>query len=422
MKLALSLRLAIGLLALTTAALPLYAQSRSRSRGKTADWNQWRGPNRDNISPDTGLLKQWPSGGPPLAWKATGIGNGFSSVSITGGRVYTMGESGGKTNVVALSEKDGKILWKTAVGRPGGSRGTGPRSTPATDGRMVFAICQNGEVVATDAARGRILWKKDLNSLGGSRPGWYFSESPLLDDKLVVFTVPGNGGTTVVAMSKTGRLAWKSNKKLKGSNRHYTSLAVAEMGRVKQYIVLTDRSVAGVLSRNGAVLWETDFPGQTAVCSTPVYGNGHVFVAAGYGVGCKGVRIALAGNRIRYQDLYSNKNMINHHGGVVLIGDHVYGTDERSLKCIDIKTGNVVWENGSVGKGSITFADGHLIVRSEDGPVALVEATPEGHRQKGRFDQPDRSNLNSWAHPVVFGGKLYLRDQDVLLCYDLKAK
>jgi outer membrane protein assembly factor BamB len=195
------------------------------------------------------------------------------------------------------------------------------------------------------------------------------------------------------------------------------------IGGVRQYIVLTGQSVAGIGAGDGRLLWRSNRRGTTAVCSTPVYRDGMVFVTSDYGIGCNAFRITRAGSSFRAVEVYAGKQLMSHHGGVILVDGHVYGLGRRYLKCIELATGRLVWENRSVGKGSIAYADGHLIVRSEGrtGAVALVEATPTGYREKGRFDQTDRSGDPTWAHPVVFGGKLYIRDQGVLLCYDLRA-
>jgi outer membrane protein assembly factor BamB len=401
-------------------------QSKPKPKGKEglADWGQFRGPQRDGISTDTGLLPQWPAGGPPLLWKVNGLGQGYSSVSVTAKQIFTMGDVDGGCHLIALSLADGKVQWKLRVGdssSPGGY--AGPRCTPASDGTLVYAIGQNGDLVCAQAATGKTVWKKHMERDFGGRvmSGWGWSESPLIDGTTLVVT-PGGGRGTVAALNRmSGQPLWQSGE-LKDAAA-YTSLLPIETGRIRQYVVFTDKTVAGVLSTTGKLLWQVPRPGQTAICSTPVYADGFLFVSSGYNVGCNGYSLQMAGNAFRVQQLYEGKQMRNHHGGMILSGGHVYGTDEGVLKCIDVKTGNVAWEDRSVGKGSVILADGNLIVRAEggSGAVALVEATPTGYKEKGRFNQPDRSDKNSWANPVVFGGRLYLRDDDVLLCYNLKA-
>lgn len=408
---------------LSLSALVLAAAQSSKPAGIASDWYQFRGPNRDGISPDTGLLKEWPGGGPTLAWKATGVGVGYSSVSIFGNRLYTMGDAGGKCSVLCINVADGKIVWTSPVGAAGGHNDyPGPRCTPATDGKMVYALTQNGDLVGLNAANGKPVWSTSLEGgLGGRMmSGWRWSESPLLDGNLVVCTPGGSKGTVAALNKMTGQPVWRSAE-IKDSAA-YASLVPVEIGKVRQYIVFTDQSVAGIAAANGKMAWRIDRKGETAVVPTPVYGDGMVFVTSGYGVGHNGFKVSGAGGKFSVAPAYSGKEMRNHHGGVVLVDGHVYGFDEGTLKCIELKTGKELWAERSVGKGAVAYAEGHLYCRSEGGPIALAEVSPAGYKEKGRFNQPDRSGKQAWPHPVVFGGKLYIRDQDVLLCYDVKAK
>ncbi len=404
------------------ASAPLLAAPLSKAAGeKGLEWNQWHGAKRDNHSPDTGLLKQWPQGGPALAWKATGLGGGFSAVSFAVGKNFTMGDQADGSAILALDLATGKQLWAAPVGKPGGGGGyPGPRATPATDGTLVVSLGQYGDLVCVQAATGKEVWRKNLEKDFGGKmmSGWGYSESPLLDGNVVAVTPGGPKGTVLALNKTTGAPLWQS-KDLTDSAA-YTSLVPVEIGKIRQYLVFTDASVAGIAAANGQVVWKAARPGKTAVVPDPVYHDGVVFVSSGYGVGHNGFRLTAGGA----QEAYAGKELENHHGGVVLVGEHLYGlTNKNQLVCMEMKTGKVAWQDKSVGKGSITYADGHLVVRSEKGAgtIALVEATPTGYKETGRFDQPDRSDKNSWPHPVVFGGKLYLRDQDVLLCYDVKG-
>ena len=391
-----------------------------------SDWSQFRGPNRDGISPDTGLLKQWPAGGPPLVWKTAGLGAAFSSVSISGARLYTMGDVEGNSTLFALNLADGKVLWKTRVGQPGGNRNPGTRSTPATDGKIVVALGQFGELICVDAADGKLRWQKHLTTdFEGRRPGWDWSESPLLDGDHVLVTPGGKAGAVVALNKETGALVWRSKEFTDGA--HYTSLLPVEIGGVRQYLVFTAASVAGVAAKDGKLLWKTARPGKTAICSTPVYKDGIVFVSSAYGVGHHAFKVSGKDAQFSVEPLYSGTDIESHHGGMILVGDHLYtlsGHGRGELKCLELKTGKVVWSDASVGKGSIAYADGHLVCRGEaqsKGEIALVEATPAGYKEKGRFSLPDPAGQPTWAHPVVFGGKLYIRNQDVLFCYNVKA-
>lgn len=387
-----------------------------------AEWPQWRGPKRDGISTETGLLKQWPAGGPKLEWKATGLGEGFSSPAIAGGKIFIMGDVAGSCSLIALDAATGKQVWTAKVGKTGGGP-PGPRCSPSVDGGLVFGIGQFGDLVCVQAATGQPVWHKSLTTdFGGGVPGWQYSESPLVDGPLVVCTPGGRRGAVVALNKTTGVPVWQCSEFKDGA--HYSSLIVEEIGGIRQYIQLTSESVAGVAANNGKLLWRAARRGQTAVVATPVYADNEVFVTSSYGVGHNAFKITAAGGQFTTEQIYSGKE-ISDHGGVILIGQHLYGhSDAGGWTCMEFKTGKVVWKNNGVGKGSVTCADGNLYTRSEGGKgtVALVEASPEGYKEHGRFDQPDRSNKNSWPHPVVCGGRLYLRDQDILLCYNVKSQ
>lgn len=411
-------------LALPLLVLPLLAAVPAAD----SDWNQWRGPKRDGHSADSGLLKDWPAGGPALVWKANGTGGGYSSVSVWGDRLFTMGDQGGSCNIIALNAADGKVVWTAKVGQAEGGAGyPGPRCTPSLDGKLVVALGQYGDLVVVDQGTGKEKWRKHLEKdFGGNNPQWGYSESPLLDGKHVV-CIPGGSKGAVVALKKdTGETVWQCAE-IKDAAA-YTSLVPTDIGGKRQYLLLTFETIAGLDPESGKVLWRAPRKGEVAVIPDPIQKDGFIFTTSGYNVGCNVFKVLGDSATQVYSDAEAKvpgkKRVANHHGGMVLVGDYVYGTNEQNLLCVELKTGKVVWENNCVGKGSVSFADGNLIVRSEGrkGSVALVEATPEGYKEHGRFDPPDRSKSPSWPHPVVSGGRLYLRDQDVLLCYDVKAK
>lgn len=388
------------------------------------DWPTWRGPKRDGISTETGLLKQWPAGGPPLAWKARGCGAGYASVSVAEGRVVTIGDGPDGLRVVAYSAADGKALWQSEViGRPGGDF-PGGKSTPTLDDGLVYVLGQFGDLVCLDAKSGQVVWKKSLTSdFGGRMQQWNFTESPLVDGNKLLATPGGPRGTMVALDKKTGATLWQSKQWTDATA--YSSIVPSDFGGRRHYVQLTEQSVAGVDAANGNLLWRAPRRGATAVVPTPVLSGDLVFVTSGYGIGSHLFKLQRVGNIIASQQVYANREMVNHHGGVILLGDHLYGhSDSGNWTCMELRSGRVAWQNQGVGKGAMAYADGHLYCRSESGggTVALVEATPTGYKEKSRFDQPDRSGKNSWAHPVIAGGKLYLRDQDVLLCYDVKQK
>ena len=388
-------------------------------------WPQFRGPKRDNKSSETGLLKQWPSNGPKLLWKATGFGKGYSSVAVAGGLVITMGDSGGGSLVHAVEEATGERVWASSrVGDKGGNY-DGTKSTPAIDlaNRRVFALGQFGDLVCLNLENGEEIWRQSLTSdLGGKFSQWNYAESPLLDGDRLIVTPGGRQGAVAALNATDGSTVWRSRQFTDGAQ--YVSAIPSPLPGRKHYIQLTDRTLVGLDAENGNLVWRIPRSGKTAVIPTPVVYNNIVFVTSGYGVGSHAFQINSAGGRLTTRRLYETKDLINHHGGIVLVDKYVYGhSDRRDWKCIDITNGREMWQNRGVGKGSLTYADGHLITRSEkgSGTVALIEATPGGYREKGRFNPPDRSRQNSWAHPVVANGKLFLRDQDVLLCYDLKG-
>ena len=391
------------------------------------DWPQWRGPNRDGLSAETGLLKEWPKEGPPLLWKATGLGAGYSGVSLAGQRIFTMGEHADANHVLALNRADGKILWSTKLGKagaPGWGGFAGPRATPTVDGSLVFALGQYGEVICVKAEDGKEVWRKHLTTdFGGPMVEWGFSESPLVDGDQVLFTPGGPKGTLVALNKNTGDLIWQTKDWT--DNAHYSSIIIAEIDGVRQYVQLTDKSLAGVAPNDGKVLWKTARKGATAVIPTPIYADGHVYVTSGYDIGCNLFKVA-KGSGFTATQVYANKVMVNQHGGVVKLGEHLYGhSDTKGWTCQDFKSGEAQWqEKNKLRKGSLVYADGRLYCReeAENGVVALVEATPSGFIEKGRFTPPDRSGKKSWPHPVIAGGRLYLRDQDVLLCYGVKTK
>ncbi|MCB1235378.1 MAG: PQQ-like beta-propeller repeat protein [Verrucomicrobiae bacterium] len=387
------------------------------------DWPQWRGPNRDGISEEKGLLQEWPEGGPKLAWKARGMGVGYSSVAVAGGRIYTQGDLADGSYALAFAEKDGSPVWKTRIGEAGGHKKyPGTRGTPTADGGQVFVLNQHSDLACLDAASGDRLWTVNLtNDFGGEMmSGWKYSESPLVDGERVVVTPGGKKGTVLALNRKTGEKLWQTGEWTDSAG--YSSVIVATIHGMRQYLQLTGQSLAGIAPDSGEVLWKADRPGKTAVIATPVVAGDVVFVTSNYGVGCNGFRVGRDGDRWSASEIYASKDISNHHGGVVLLNGYVYGGSGPTFCCLDIATGELKYAERSAGKGATTYADGRYYLRAESGPMALIQASPDGYEEKGRFDQPDRSDQKAWAHPVIANGKLYLRDQDLLLCYDISAR
>ncbi len=384
------------------------------------DWPQWRGPNRDGLSKETGLLKEWPEGGPAMQWKADGLGEGYSSVAVANGYVYTLGDLEDGCYLIALSDDDGQIAWKTKIGERGGhKRYKGPRSTPTVDGDQIFTLNQHGTIACVQREGGDLLWSVELeDDLGGKMmSGWRYSESPLVDGNKVICTPGGNKGTVVALDRKSGETLWRTTEWT--DTAAYSSVIVATIHGKRQYVQLTGRSVAGIEPDTGKLIWKADREGKTAVVATPVVSGDIVFVTSSYGVGCNGFRI---GSDWSTEEIYASKAIANHHGGVLLLGDHVFGSSGGTFRCLEIESGELNFNARSIGKGATVYADGHFYLRSESGPIALIKATTDDMIEVSHFDQPSRTDERAWAHPVIANGKMYLRDQSVLLVYDVKSR
>lgn len=382
-----------------------------------ANWPQWRGPNRDGISKETGLLKQWPADGPPLVWKATGAGGGYSSLSISNGKLYTMGLRGDREFVVAFDVTTGKEAWATPHGKAfHNDQGDGPRGTPTIDGDRVYALGGNGDLTALDARSGKIIWTKNvLSEFGGSNITWGISESPLvLGNKLLVNA--GGPNASIVALNKSdGSLIWKSQSDKAG----YSSAIPVDINGVTQVVFFTGQRAVGLDAKDGRLLWEYAKPSnRVANAATPIARANRIFISSDYGTGGGVVEIKPDN---KAEEIWFSTSMKNHHSSSVLIGDHLYGFSSSILTAMKFDTGEMAWRDRSVGKGSLVYADGHLYLLSENGVVGLVEANPTGYKEKGRF-RIQQSSRPTWTHPVVAGGRLYLRDQDTIYAFDVKEK
>lgn len=391
-----------------------------------ADWPQWRGPQRNEISQETGLLPSWPEGGPKQLWVFREAGLGYSGYAVVGDTLYTMGAREDQEFVIAVNIADGAELWATPIGATlHNGWGNGPRGTPAVVDGRVYALGGAGSLVCLQAADGAIVWRKELKDFGGKTPNWGYCESVLVDGDRVLCTPGGSNGAVLALHKSTGDTLWQSTEFTEGA--HYASIIPIQFNGGPQYVQLTMSKVAGFQVETGKLLWSSDWSGKTAVIPTPISRDGYVYITSGYGVGCKLVKLNADGTT---QDVYENKVMKNHHGGVVLIGDCLYGhSDGTGWICQDFLTGEMKWnERQALGKGCLTFADGRLYCLDErSGTVALVEPSPEGWKEHGRFELQPKSDRRSsrgaiWTHPVVANGRLFLRDQDVLTAYDVRAQ
>ena len=419
------------------------------SSADASDWPQWQGPNRDAISKETGLLKEWPKEGPPLAWRIKGLGGGYSAPSIAAGRIFGMSTREDNEVVWALSESDGKPVWSTPVGQvvsqsmPQGQEG--PGCTPTVDGDRLYVISDSGELACLQVSDGKIVWQRSLvRDLGGRMPTWSYRESPLIDgDKLIC--TPGGSDALMAALDKrTGKTIWKTKApegvgggqarrgRFINSAVAYASAIAIDFAGQRQYVQLTAKTLLGVAASDGKVLWRYDKPANPSGinCSTPIYHDGMVFDASAYGAGGGVVKLSDDGHGgVKADEVWFSKKMQNHHGGVILFDGCLYGAnggnEGGALICLDFQTGKVLWDQRTerrAPKGSVALADDRLYYRCEDGTMLLIEPSPKEYLERGRFRQPDRSAAPDWSHPVIANGKLYLRDQDVLFCYDVKAK
>lgn len=401
------------------------SESSSQDRA-SLQWTQFRGPGRANISSERGLRKDW--GQPPkLLWTARGLGEGYSSVSISGNLLFTMGTKANEEVVIAVDINTGEIVWLQSNGSVfSNNQGNGPRSTPTVDGEFLYALGANGDLSRMTARDGNVEWTQNiLQGFGARNIVWGISESPLIDGEKLICSPGGQGATMVAINKKDGRVIWKAAAP-GNPKAAYSSAIMVSVGGIKQYVNFTHDGVMGVDAQTGTPLWGNNrAANKTANCSAPIFfaGNNSIFYASGYGTGGALLRLTAAQNRVSAKLGYFTQDMKNHHGGMVEVDGFLYGSsDPGVLTCINLTSGQTVWQNRSVGKGALTCADGHIYMRSEKGPVALVEINPKAYVEKGKFDQPQRSGKPAWAHPVVADGKLFLRDQDILLCYDVRGK
>jgi len=388
-----------------------------------ADWPQWQGPDRNRISKETGLLAEWPSGGPRVVWTANNLGTGYGSMAVAGDRVFVQGTRNNSSVVIALNRADGNEAWSKAIG-PAETRqrvdmGAGPRGTPTVDGDRLYVLTENGDL-ACFKTDGTAVWQLNiLKAFGGSQLPWMISESPLVDGPHLVVT-PGGPGAGMVKLDKmTGKTVWAS-KEL-SDTAAYSSVVAADVQGVRTYMTFTADAGVGIRASDGKLMFR--YPkaaNNVANVATPVYADNKVFFASGYGAGGGLLNLAAQNGEVVATEAYATREMKNHHGGMVLVGGYLYGYNDAILTCLEFATGKMMWRDRSVGKGSVTYADGRLYIQSENNTVGLVEATPSGYSEKGRFQIPEKARM-SWAHPAISDGRLYVRNQDTVLVYDIKA-
>jgi outer membrane protein assembly factor BamB len=388
-----------------------------------ADWPQWQGADRTRMSKETGLLKEWPAAGPPVIWTANNLGTGYGSMAVVGDRVFLQGARGPSSFVIALNRADGMEVWAKAIGpidtRMRTNMGAGPRGTPTVDGDRLYVLTEAGDLACLKTD-GSPVWQLNiLKDFGGSQLQWMISESPLVDGPHLVVS-PGGPGAGIVKLDKmTGKTVWTSKELSDPAG--YSSITVANIQGVRTYMTFTARAGVGVRASDGKLMFSyAKAANNVANIATPVFSNDKVFFSSAYGAGGGLLALTVKDGEVAATEVYHTPNMRNHHGGMVLVDGYLYGFSDLILTCLEFATGNVMWRDRSVGKGSVTYADGHLYIQGENSMVGLAEASSTGYREKGRFSIPEKGQL-SWAHPVISDGRLYVRNQDTLLVYDIKA-
>ena len=405
-------------------ALALAFTVAATAQAETFNWPQWQGPQRNSLSTETGLMKSWPDVGPKRRWMFTDCGKGYSGPAVVDGKLYIMGGRNGISEVIALDADTGSELWHTPLGPElQNDWGNGPRGTPTVDGKFIYVLSGTGTLACLRLTDGQEVWRVTMESLGGKVPHWGYTESPLVDGDLVLCTPGGAKGSIAALNKKTGKLVWQSADLDDGA--HYASIMPAEFHGQKQYVQLLEKRLVGLDPKSGKLLWQVPWGGATAVIPTPIIVKGHVFVTSGYGAGCMLVKVDQDNNA---EQVYENKLMKNHHGGVICLDEHIFGhSDGVGWLCLDLWTGEQVWrEKEALGKGAISYGDGMFYcLGEEDGAVVLIEASAEGWKEHGRFTLDPQTKIRAdrgriWTHPVIVNGRLYLRDQDLLYCYEVK--
>lgn len=405
---------------------------------RAADWPQWRGPARDGISQEHGLQADWDAAPPKLLWELDGMGAGYASVSVVGGKLFTTGNTDKGQSLICVDLGKTKIDWSTPLTDSSPKHGyEGARCTPTIDGDRAYVVSSDGAITCLSTKDGQILWSRKFSEWDGKMmSGWGFSESPLIDGDRVLCTPGGENAMIVCLDKKTGGDLWKSPMPKIGDGGKdgaaYSSIVISNAGGVKQYVQLVGRGVIGVRADDGEYLWGYNrVANGVANIPTPVVSGDYVFASTGYGTGSALLKLSKTGNGVSAEEVYflNADTFQNHHGGMILIGDHIYAGHAHNKGfpiCVDLKSGKVVWggkmrpPEGADGSAAVTAVDGKLIFRYQNGIVALIDATPEGYKLLGKF-KPVFQEKESWSHPVVVDGKMYLREQNKLMCYDVKA-
>ena len=394
-------------------------------------WPVFHGPNGDNISTETGLLKVWPEDGPPLIWTAQGIGEGFASVSLAGGVIYTAGNIGGNMVITAM-DLDGKTQWQADCGKAWTKGPAGTRATPTVDGDRLYYETPYGDVVCMDVANGEIIWKINiLDEFAATNITWALAESVIIDGDNAICCPFGKKASVVALAKKTGAVVWaaectdeKAGEK-GGEKTGYATVSIVKFAGRRMILAMSGKALVGVDADNGELLFRHEHETRYDVNALqPIFSDGMVFISSGYGAGSEMVKLTASGDKITAEQAWVNMDLSNHHGGVILLDGYLYGADKSNWLCLDWETGQTKYSNEGVDKGAVTCADGMLYTQAEDEKkrtLGLVKPTPEGHQLVSQFAFPEGGKGRVWAHPVVCGGRLYIRHGDKLYVYNVKA-
>jgi len=385
------------------------------------DWSQFHGPNRDNVSRETGLLRKWPPEGPKLLWTAEGIGEGFSTVAITDGLVYTTGNIGDYTVITALTT-EGKRKWTARNGPAYRRDKPGTRSTPTIDSGRLYHENADGDIACLDAKTGKEIWSLNiLEKFNGRNITWALAESLLIDDNQLICT-PGGENAGIVALDKnTGSTIWicRDADDMPG----YASPIAFEYEGLRQIVTLMAKSVVGVNANTGRLLWKVKHitPFDENI-NTPIYHDGSVFICSRT-TGSRRFRLHIDGDRASVEQVWESKLLDPQHGGILLLDGYLYGACRSASSgpwvCLDARTGARMYAEKGIGTGSLTYADGLLYVLNHKRTVALVRPSPRAFDIISQFDIPEGGRGPTWAHPVVSNGRLHIRHGDFLYCYDV---
>lgn len=416
--------ISVAALLLFATAIPLTAQEN--------EWPTFRGADRTGVSPDTGLLDSWPDAGPELIWETEGAGRGYASVAIAGGKLYTLGDGvdgDADEYLTCFDQATGKQLWKSKTG-PAWNNGKAywqsSRSTPTIDGDRIYVISPYGKLFCV-GSDGKEKWQVDLKAKFGGKKAdsWGYSESVLIDGDNLICT-PGGAQNTMVALNKkTGKKVWSTSRKNDRGAGH-ASVVISEIGSNRVYVQTTGSGAMGVRASDGKLLWTYDIERTTAVIPTPIIRDDLVFFSVGYKRGGALLRQSARGKNVKMEEIYGLKpTLANKHGGVVLVGDYLYGDsdDKGNPFCAELMSGEIMWKSRGSGKksASVTAADGHVYIRYSNGVMTLVKADPGEFQEVGSFKVPGSGDRPSWAHPVISGGRLYLREGNKILCYKISS-